>query len=432
MPFEEPRHQHHGHPQGRFGLEVLHVAQEGMRQSGGGNGPSDELRARILVGIARWFRNPRGREGVHAVDQAGVFQGVPHAFVLRLNRVVAHGVHGPDQGNPATLGGHAINLFNSELGVLHGDQGGEVETLRVLPGVFVGPIVVGLAHGPRPQGVLQPGVGVDAGWYDHHLVDALHVHVPQAGAGLVGSGVGEVIRLLFGERSFRVEVADIEGALDVVFEPGTGQPHDVDGARPSLRNRGKTVHVGLSVDQQLVRFGVVPHSGFQRFQLAAGEAICGTFPDGSGLHDVRIAVEGGEIFGHWPESLHWHDGPSSWLHGGLDAANFGLNLTMGVTNVNNPTRCMSTNRSSGIKRLHQSCGQSSKSMKYRRFGPTGITVSVLEFCWRGRIFTHLISHRKEVKRRCRTVFRARATELSGPYRTEIHHPADVIPALASV
>ena len=48
------------------------------------------------------------------------------------------------------------------------------------------------------------------------------------------------------------------------------------------------------------------------------------------------------------------------------------------------------------------------------------------------IFTHLISHRKEVKRRCRTVFQARATELSGRDRTEIHHPADVIPTLASV
>ena len=174
---------------------------------------------------------------MHAVDQPGIFQGVPHDLVLGLNWVVAHGVHGADEGNPAALGGDAIDFFGGILGALHGNEGREEEPFRVFLGELKSPFVVGLAHGPGPQGVLQPRVSVDAGGYDHHLVYTLDVHVPQPRPGFLGSGVGQVIRLLPGQRGLRVEVADVEGALNVVFEPGTGQPYDVDGPGAGLRYR---------------------------------------------------------------------------------------------------------------------------------------------------------------------------------------------------
>ena len=67
----------------------------------------------------------RGREGVHTVDKPGVFQRVPHDLVLGLERIVAHGVHGPDEGYPAAPGGNAIDLFGGILGILHGNERGE-------------------------------------------------------------------------------------------------------------------------------------------------------------------------------------------------------------------------------------------------------------------------------------------------------------------
>ena len=141
------------------------------------------------------------------------------------------------------------------------------------------------------------------------MVYALHVHIPQSWPRLVGSGVGQVIRLLLSEGGLGIEVADIQGALDVVLQAGASQPYDVDHPGAGLRRRGEIVDVGFAVDQQLVGFGVVPHGGLQGFQFVFGEVVCGPLPDSGRLHDVGVAVESGEALGHWPESLDWQGGP---------------------------------------------------------------------------------------------------------------------------
>ena len=92
-----------------------------MLEACSGYGAADQLGARILLGVARRFEIAAGREGVHAVDQARLLQGMPDGFILGLNGVVAHGVHGADEGDAAPLGRHTINLLHGELGVLHGE-----------------------------------------------------------------------------------------------------------------------------------------------------------------------------------------------------------------------------------------------------------------------------------------------------------------------
>ena len=121
MPLKEARHQYRRDPEGGFGLEVLDIREERVLEAGGRNSASDQLGARILLGVARWLEIAAGREGVHAVDQAGLLQGMPDGFILGLNGVVAHGVHGADEGDAAPLGSHTINLLHGELGVLHGE-----------------------------------------------------------------------------------------------------------------------------------------------------------------------------------------------------------------------------------------------------------------------------------------------------------------------
>ena len=47
-------------------------------------------------------------------------------------------------------------------------------------------------------------------------------------------------------------------------------------------------------------------------------------------------------------------------------------------------------------------------------------------------FARLADRREEVKRRCRTVFQARAEELTGTAQTDFHRTVNVYPTLASV
>ena len=67
-----------------------------------------KLGAGVLLGVAGRLGVAEGGEGVHAVDDAGVFQGVPEGLVLGLDGVVALGVHGAYEGDAAAHLGDAI------------------------------------------------------------------------------------------------------------------------------------------------------------------------------------------------------------------------------------------------------------------------------------------------------------------------------------
>ena len=140
---------------------------------------------------------------MHAVHHAGLFQRVPDRLVFRLQRIVAHRVGRPHQCDTAALRGDAMHLLHRELRVLHRQQRGEEQTVRIGLGVFVGPLVVRLAERLGTDGIEQPGIGVDVGRDDHHLIDPLHVHVAQSRLGLVGTGEVDIADLLLRQRGLR-------------------------------------------------------------------------------------------------------------------------------------------------------------------------------------------------------------------------------------
>ena len=210
-------------------------------------GSGDHLRGGILLAVRRWLRRPGSGEGVHAVHHARLLHSAPQGFVLGLSRVVAHGVHGPDEADAAAHLGDAVELIHGKLGVLDREQGGEVEALGVLLGVFVGPVVVDLAPGLGADGVLQPGIGVDVGGNNHHLVDSQDVHVAQTGLGLVGAAVIQVCRLLFREGGLGPQVAYVEGALDVVLQAGTGNGGYTKTAGGATDTLGTGAGVGFAI-----------------------------------------------------------------------------------------------------------------------------------------------------------------------------------------
>ena len=309
VSLEETRHQHHHHPQGRFGLEVLDVGQELVRQPCGRRGPRDEFRTRILCGIARRLERPEGGKRVHPIDDARFLHRLPHGFVLGLQRVIAHRVDGTNQAHPAAFVRHATDFLRGEHRVLHGQQRGEEEARGVFPAIAVRPFVVRLAHRLGPDRVLQPRIRVDVRRNYHHLVDALHVHVAQPGLGFVRALMVEIIGLFLRDRGLGMEVAHVQGALDVVLEPRPGQRQDVDDARGAADALRAQPGAGVAVDDELLGVLVEPHRSLECGQLVLRQPVRGLLPYPGRFGDVGVAVEGRKILGHGRELLGRHGGP---------------------------------------------------------------------------------------------------------------------------
>ena len=132
-----------------------------MRQAGGCDRAPDQLGARILLAIAAGLEGAEGRERVHAVNHAGLFQSVPDRLVFRLKRIIAERIHRADERDPAALSGDPANLLDRVIRMLHRDQCGEEQPLGVGQRVFVGPFVVGAAKRLGAERVLQPGINID-------------------------------------------------------------------------------------------------------------------------------------------------------------------------------------------------------------------------------------------------------------------------------
>ena len=148
------------------------------------------------------------------------------------------------------------------------------------------------------------------------MVDTLGVHVPKARSGLTRAVVGEVAGLLLGDGRFGVDVADVDGPLDVVFHTRAGETNDVDLAGTHVGDGVEVADIGLAVDEHLIGGGVVPHGGLEGLQFVLGEAVGGHLPYEGRLDDMGIAIEGGEVLGHGCETLGRHEGPPVRGRGG--------------------------------------------------------------------------------------------------------------------
>ena len=162
-----------------------------------------------------------------------------------------------------------------------------------------------------PTAFEQPGIGIDVGRNDHHLIDALHIHVAQAGLGLVRTLVIDVVGLLPGERSLGIQIANVERALNIVLETGARERQHVNHSGRSTDTLRADSRAGLAIDDKLIRFGIVPDSIFQGFVLIFGQTVFRALPEPRRLRHVSIAIEGRKIFGHRREFLNRHTAPLS-------------------------------------------------------------------------------------------------------------------------
>ena len=240
---------------------------------------ADQLGAGILLAVAGGLRAAEGRERVHAVDHAGLFESVPDRLVFRLHRVVAHRIHRADQRHSAAQRCDTADLLDRVIGVLHRNERREEQPFRICPRVFVGPFVVGAAERLGAERVLQPRVDIDFGRDDHDLIDSLNVHVPEARLGLVGSGMVQIGNLLLGQRCLGVQVADIEGPLDIVLDPRPGIGDDPHCAGDAALARRAEPDPGAAVNDQEPAIGIPPDSALQRVELVAGQEILRALPD---------------------------------------------------------------------------------------------------------------------------------------------------------
>src|SRR5207244_2882256 len=106
-----------------------------------------------------------------------------------------------------------------------------------------------------------------------------------------------------GQRRMWIEVAHIEGSLDVVLDPRTGignDPHCAGNAALARRAQSDT---GATIDEQELAVGIPPDRPLQRVELVPGQEILGALPDQRRLGDMRVTVERWEILGHRREPL---------------------------------------------------------------------------------------------------------------------------------
>src|SRR5262249_6953948 len=125
----------------------------------------------------------------------------------------------------------------------------------------------------------------------------------------VGARVVEIGRLLLAERGLRIDVANVEGALDVMLETRARQRENVDHARRSADPLRTNTHAGLAIDDQLAALGVEPHGLLQGLKLAPAEVVFGHVPQPGSFGDMGIAVKGRKILGHWCKLLNAHREP---------------------------------------------------------------------------------------------------------------------------
>ena len=73
----------------------------------------------------------------------------------------------------------------------------------------------------------------------------------------------QVRHLLLGERRLGIEVAHVEGALNVMLDARPGVGDDPHGTGNPAATRGANASASLAIDDQLLGFGVPPDRGLE-------------------------------------------------------------------------------------------------------------------------------------------------------------------------
>ena len=141
---------------------------------------------------------------------------------------------------------------------------------------------------------------------DHDLINPLCVHVDKARLRIIGAAMVEVSGLFLGERRCWIEVAYVDGALDVVLEAGPSKGEDIDDSRCAPHTLCADAGTRLSIDDQGLGFVVPPDRLLQRVELAWRKPFLCAVPDPRRLGDMGIAIEGRESLSHGGESLNGH------------------------------------------------------------------------------------------------------------------------------
>ena len=122
---------------------------------------------------------------------AQLLGGVPHDVVGAVGERAAEAGVGADEARlEAELGDGPAQLVRGGGGVLQGQQGGAEEPVRICGAVRGQPVVVVHGQADRRLGVLDHGEVQPEGGVEHGLVDALGVHVGQAGHRVAATGLG--------------------------------------------------------------------------------------------------------------------------------------------------------------------------------------------------------------------------------------------------
>ena len=116
----------------------------------------------------------------------------------------------------------------------------------------------------------------------------------------------QVVGLLLGDGGLAIEVAHVEGPLNVMFEARPGQGQHIDDPGRPADALGPQARTRFAIDDELLGLGVEPHGGLEGLKLVLGQPVLGPFPDPGGLSDVGIAVKGREALAHGRKLLNRH------------------------------------------------------------------------------------------------------------------------------
>ena len=150
--------------------------------------------------VAGRLQRGAGRERVHAVHHAGFFQRVPHRLVFRLQRIIPHRIDRPDQRDRQPCAATRCTSCTANCAFCIGRRAAKNSRSGSALVYSIGPLVIGLAERLAPDRIQQPRIGVDVGRNDHHLIDALHVHVAQSRFRLIRTGEVDISDLILRQR----------------------------------------------------------------------------------------------------------------------------------------------------------------------------------------------------------------------------------------
>ena len=85
--------------------------------------------------------------------------------------------------------------------------------------------------------------------------------------------------LVLGQRCLGVQVADIEGPLDIVLDPGPGVSDDPHCAGDAALAWRAEPDPGSAVNDQKAAIGIPPDSALQRVEFITSQKVLGALPD---------------------------------------------------------------------------------------------------------------------------------------------------------